>query len=200
VPSPVPIGTILLFAGDCKNASVILKLGAAGWMPCSGDALLVSDYPDLYNAIGVAHGGEIRDGCVIRFNLPRLNGAFARGVNMDRKDPVTGKNIDPGVDARPAVAPNGNQGNNVGSSQPQATALPRRAFTTDSPGEHTHVGHHLTSDDHYAYYGSTWEVSRQTSGSVTTPDDGAHYHTTVAGGDDRTVPVNMATFFIIKYQ
>lgn len=196
--SSVPIGAILPFAGDCRDKSVIEKLGAAGWMPCNGDALLVSQYPDLYNAIGIAHGGEIEGGAIIRFNLPNLNGRFARGVNGDRKDPATGKYVDPEVDARGTAAPNGNRGNNVGSSQPQATALPHAPFVTDSAGEHSHAGRHLTAVTHYAYYGSTKELSEEHSGTVTVPEDGAHHHATVSGGDGKTQPVSIAMYRIIK--
>jgi microcystin-dependent protein len=196
--SPVPIGAILPFAGDCRDRNVVERLGAAGWVPCDGASLLVNQYPDLYNAIGVAHGGEIVGGAVIRFSLPNLNGGrFARGVNGDRKDPAA-KYVDPEADTRETAAPNGNRGNNVGSRQMQATALPRAPFSTDSAGEHTHAGQHVTATTHYAYNGSTRALCAENTKEVTVPQDGAHHHATVSGGDGTTQPVSIAMYHIIK--
>jgi microcystin-dependent protein len=200
VAPDVPVGTILLFAGDCTNSSVILQLGLSGWMPCDGSVLLKSDYPELYNAIGLSHGGEMdTNGYVLRFNLPNLIGRLARGVNGSAVNPATGKTFDPEAATRTAAAPNGNTGNNVGSFQGYATALPVTSpFITDSTGAHTHQASHLTSDDHNAYYGTTKDMSTCNGGTVTVPTAGAHQHS-FSGGDAETMPVTIALFHIIKY-
>ena len=76
----------------------------AGWLICNGSEVSRSDYPNLYNAIGVAWG--IGNG-VTTFNLPDLRGMFLRGVAGT--DTVG----DPDANARLANAHGGNSGNNI---------------------------------------------------------------------------------------
>lgn len=197
----VPVGTILLYAGDCRNASIVLQLGLAGWLPCDGSQMLKADYPELYAAIGLAHGGALdTSGYVLRFNLPNLIGRFARGVNGTATNPVTSRSLDPDADARVAAAANGNTGNEVGSFEWQATALAVTApIELSSAGSHYHTASHLTADDHNAYKGSSKEMASVNKGPMTTPASGEHAHAITQGGDAFTAPKNMALFHIIKY-
>src|SRR4051812_22815158 len=97
LPLDAPIGSIMLYGGDCSSSAVIGKLARNGWMPCDGSLLLVDEYVDLYNAIGVAHGGVNEDGAITRFNLPNLIARFVRGVNDGATDPKTNETVDPDV-------------------------------------------------------------------------------------------------------
>jgi hypothetical protein len=49
----VPVGTVALFAG---SESTLLE--PSGWMFCSGQTLSVSQYPELFAAIGTSYGGS----------------------------------------------------------------------------------------------------------------------------------------------
>ena len=64
-----PIGSITQFAGT---------LAPTDYMICDGSSLAKADYPDLFNVIGYAYGGE---GSM--FNLPNLQGRVAVGYNAD---------------------------------------------------------------------------------------------------------------------
>jgi microcystin-dependent protein len=197
----IPVGTILMYAGDCRNSSVVLQLGMAGWLPCDGSELLKSDYPELYAAIGLAHGGSLdTKGYVLRFNLPNLIDRFARGVNGTAIDSVTSRSLDPDTDSRTPAAPNGNKGNEVGSYEAHGTARPvTTPIQLGSSGGHYHSASHLTADDHNAYHGTTKDMAQINTGTVTTPEGGAHQHAIKQGGDAITAPKNMALFHIIKY-
>lgn len=61
----VPPGTVIAYAGN--NVPV-------GYMLCDGRSLNISDYPELYQAIGTIYGGSGST-----FNLPDFRGMFLRG-------------------------------------------------------------------------------------------------------------------------
>lgn len=55
------IGSIIMYAGDCRNIP-------DNWIICHGQSCLISQYPELYQVIGIQFGGNgIQD-----FNLPDL--------------------------------------------------------------------------------------------------------------------------------
>jgi len=69
----VPPGTVIAYAGS--NIPV-------GYLPCDGRTLNISDYPELYSAIGLTYGGDASS-----FRLPDFRGMFLRG-NGAYKDAI----------------------------------------------------------------------------------------------------------------
>src|SRR5688500_3060114 len=102
----LPIGSVLPYAG--KHDYEIPQ----NWLLCDGRTLGQSDYPDLFAAIGIAHGAEDNES----FCIPDLQGRFLRAVTGSR-------GADPDSAARTAPRPDlpapyvGNGGNQVGSVQ-----------------------------------------------------------------------------------
>lgn len=74
-------GVIQMFAGS---------IPPAGWLICDGSPLSVSDYPDLFAAIGNAYGGEgsLTPTPTGNFNLPDLQGRFALGAGEPNNNNV----------------------------------------------------------------------------------------------------------------
>ena len=70
VEALIPVGAVLPFAGA---AAAIPE----GWLLCNGQQLDPTNYPDLYTAIGEAHGGDGGDS----FRVPDYRGRFLRGVD-----------------------------------------------------------------------------------------------------------------------
>jgi microcystin-dependent protein len=113
--------------------------------------------------------GTTNGGSAPNFNVPDLRDRFVRGA----------------------------VGNNTGSVQASATALPAsRPFAVAPSGTHAHSVWHLNSDMHMAWSGSTYTMARWNS-PANTDTDGAHSHT-LTGFDPATSPVNTALYFIIK--
>lgn len=182
----VPAGTVLPFAGSLSSVP-------AGWLPCDGRALAPGLYPELFAAIGTAHGGNGFD----NFYLPDYQGRFLRGVD-------SGRNRDRDATSRYAEVAGGNTGDRVGSLQERATGMPGNAFATTSDGSHSHS---LTD----AFYAEQWcggdyvgtgsgdsdNDNRLCTRGIATADAGSHNHA-VVGGDSETRPVNAAVHFIIK--
>ncbi|HEX7734849.1 MAG TPA: phage tail protein [Ktedonobacteraceae bacterium] len=195
-----PVGSIMLYGGDCSNSAVIGKLARSGWMPCDGSLLLVDEYVDLYNAIGIAHGGVVEDGVSTRFNLPNLTARFVRGVNEGALDPKTDKTVDPDVNTRVAPNKHGNTADAVGSLQYHATGKPATApFATDIQGAHTHTAPHLTGDNHRALDGISFYQARNTDSSPEIQKSGLHRHNITQGGDLETRPANLSLYYIIRF-
>lgn len=101
-------GEVRVFAG--ASAPV-------GFLECDGRPVSITDFPQLYNAIGTTHGDGSKnaDGTAsgfsgTHFNLPDYRGRFLRGV-----DGLAGRD----GDKAGRLAPNagGLSGNNVGSVQ-----------------------------------------------------------------------------------
>jgi len=113
-------------------------------------------------------------------------------------------------------------GDNIGSTQGNATAMPTNSFNTGGDGNHYHMTTTSYTPDHthsmsgwvgsqvinyqpgpstatiYTgyYYGSGPAGAH--SHQVTITNSGAHSHA-ISGGDNETRPVNVAVNYIIKY-
>jgi microcystin-dependent protein len=107
--SSMPLGSIVYFAGNPSAAVPEHLLICDGASVETGGSL-----QDLYNAIGDAHGATETG----RFNLPDYCGRFLRGATNDTAN-------DPDAETRTSMAQGGNEGNNIGSVQDWATALPK---------------------------------------------------------------------------
>jgi Phage Tail Collar Domain len=179
----VPPGTVISFAGP--------NLPSNGWLPCRGQSLLISEYPQLYAALGNAHGSEDAQ----HFYLPDLRGRFLRGVSGASK-----RDID--ADLRQPPAKNGPAGNNVGSVQGQATRMPSVPFRTEGVGDHQH--HSPLAAEGWVQWGWSGQFnviggsSPRTLPAGLTSWAGAHNHALV-GGDSETRPENVYVEFLIKY-
>lgn len=72
------IGEIIAFAGDTPPY--------ANWFVCDGSSLLIADFPDLYDVIGITYGAPD----FTHFNLPNFGGRSPSGVGSSAGvDPVT---------------------------------------------------------------------------------------------------------------
>jgi microcystin-dependent protein len=107
--SALPVGSVLAFAGDVTRLATPLVV--QGFLVCDGRTLLVSEFPDLYDAIGTLYTPSAGTAF---FSLPDLRGYFLRGV-----DP-TGK-VDP--DNQDRKRADGATGPVVGSVQQSAFQL-----------------------------------------------------------------------------
>lgn len=181
----IPTGTIVAFGGNTDRVP-------AGWLPCDGRSVTRAMFPELFDALGTAHGGNGTN-----FNLPDYRGRFLRGV-----DGMAAR--DPGAAGRTAANMGGNNGNAVGSVEGFATGLPVSAFTTTTAGDHRHMLPTATSD--VAGSNPTLGLSNQSvpeaqiAANITrreTTNNGVHTHG-LTGGDPETRPVNAAVNFIIK--
>lgn len=179
----VPPGSIIAFAGPQPPA---------GWLVCDGQPVSRANYANLFEAIGEAHGAG--DGAST-FNLPDYRGRFLRGVDQ-------GVGRDANAASRSASAAGGAIGDNVGSVQNGATALPEAGFVALEAGAHAHSyadnsgwSCDVTPDDPDTSCGESGlrsDLARTTDGA------GAHSHN-VSGGDAETRPINAAVYWIIKY-
>ncbi|MCQ4043263.1 phage tail protein [Streptantibioticus rubrisoli] len=185
----VPLGDLVV--GSIVPYGALIDAGALeaqGWLYCDGRGLSPTDYPDLFAVIGTLHGGNGTS----TFNLPDYRGYLLRGV-----DDNTAR--DPDAASRTAAAPGGVAGDNVGSMQQPATALPNTSsFNVDSAGSHTHPVSHVPTDSssvaETGNYRSIWNP-----GSADTDAAGKHSHTVSDGGDTETRPVNAYVNFLIRY-
>lgn len=125
--------------------------------------------------------------------LPDYRGMFLRGVDDRRflregkKGELSGKDAD-----GPRL---------LGSEQKCATKVPEKGFTTDEQGEHCH--------DMHLEMGASRNPNGKVNNTVTSDRDkaverntlpkGKHTHQ-IVGGDDETRPVNIAVYYIIKFQ
>lgn len=129
-----PIGSVLPYAGPLNQAAVPALI-ARGYLPCDGRALGVGDpqYQALYAIIGSSYGGTETTFCV-----PDYRGLFLRGTDY-------GAGVDPDAALRtapqPALAKQGNSGDEVGSLEPGAVAA------------HTHTYASAGDDYHHINYG-----------------------------------------------
>jgi hypothetical protein len=191
IDTGAPAGTIVAFGG---------KVSPAGWVLCDGSTVSRTTYATLFAAIGTNFGGG--DG-VSTFNLPDLRGRFMRGMDA-------GAGRDPDAASRTVSNSGGSSGDNVGSLQDHATAIPVNPFLTDNTGSHTHANG--VYDRVLTHSGlSTAPGSDSSDSSGSEPDiihsvsmlfAGAHAHRIGggfgAGGDKETRPRNVAVNFLIK--
>ena len=92
------VGNVLTYTASTVPAYTLI---------CNGAAVSRTQYPDLFNAIGITHGQG--DGSTT-FNLPDHRGRFLRGTN-------SGSGNDPDAASRIAPTTGGAAGDNVGSVQ-----------------------------------------------------------------------------------
>ncbi len=185
----MPAGTILPFAGPLENIP-------DGYLPCDGSLVDKDTYPLLYAAISTSWGGN-----TTQFNLPDCRGMFLRGVDGSA-------GVDPDKNSRTNKYSGGNTGNNVGSFQDAATALPTNTFTGNTAASGTH-SHTITlyEDNWFGTLGATHEaLDNDASGNSgtytrTSSSDGSHSHgvTLNGGGDAESRAKNAYVNYIIKY-
>jgi microcystin-dependent protein len=143
----VPPGSVVAFAGETPPD---------GWLVCDGSVITSTDYPDLYVAIGTAHGnGNDVDPATV--NLPDYRGYFLRGV-----DAGTGR--DPDALSRTAIITGANAGNAVGSVQ------------EDQMQSHKH------NDAGHTHPSSVWGGTTDNSGYGHTPIRLADSYSSIAEG------------------
>ena len=65
----VPVGAIFAFPSETIPM---------GYLPCEGQELAISQYPELFKLIGKTYGGTSKT-----FNLPDLQGQFIRGLDRE---------------------------------------------------------------------------------------------------------------------
>lgn len=185
--SVLPAGIVMPFAGSTAPE---------GWGFCDGATLSRTDYPELFLALGVAHGEG--DGSTT-FHLPDYRGRFMRGVNAG-----AGRDNESG--SRTAANLGGNTGDNVGAVQDDKTRRPRStSFTSNNTGAHTHPGpHNVTGNPDGAtdntgsstYNRSYWRGGYLNSHGI--PSRGNHSHSVTGGGDVESRPINAGVHYIIK--
>ncbi len=171
----LPVGSVTPFAGSLDSNV------PSGYLLCDGASLdSTNTYSDLFAAIQIAHGGNGQP----NFNIPDYRGFFLRGVSM-------GQLSDPDRNSRPAPFPDrppdtaGNVGDNVGSQQGYATALPVKPFETSFPNLPTG---NFTSDNTLGR-----DSTRFNDGSITV-------NVSQSGGDEETRPINVAVYWLIKFR
>lgn len=164
-----------------------------GYLYCDGSAVDRSTYSALFSAIGTSCGEG--DGSTT-FNIPDLRGQFLRGQD-------DGRELDLDSSSRSAMASGGNTGDNVGSIQAGATALPNNSFTTNSQGNHTHG----VIDYNGGSGGGLFNLTLSSNNASSSPDpsangqttsNGAHTHAITGGGDNETRPTNVYVRYYIK--
>lgn len=184
--SSLPIGSVIAYGGDLSTAPAVKALNNLGWYVCDGSSLSQTTFQALFEAIGTANGGDDST-----FNLPDLRNRFMRGTAGDAI------NVDPDTASRLAAAPGGAVGNNTGSMQTMATALPRyKNWALQTAGAHSHTCSHLNDSMHEVWNGSTYTMARWNA-TVNVDIGGAHFHG-MTGFDPASRPINVALYFIIK--
>ena len=169
-----PVGTIVAYVGTVDFSDPKKRKEweeRTGWMLCDGRNLRISEYKELFDAIGTAHG-EPAEG---QFNIPDLRGMFLRGANVNG-----GKDPDP--ERRPTAK--------VGSKQDFATARPRAGGNANIL-EKVHAYHQALKTIHGAR--AHYLVGHTAPAPPNNPP-------TVLVWDEETRPVNIAVHWIIKYR
>jgi len=195
----VPAGAVLPFAGPEEKIP-------EGWLLCDGDPYPITAYPDLYAAIGTAHGvGADPE----TFRVPNYNGMFLRGVNHGRADAYRDK----GLSDRVALDPGNAETNRVGSVQQEAFANhshTKGSLFISSSGSHSHtvygqVGDWARTDGNMGIRELASEshtYGNQTSHPASHKHDNADFGGSVGPSNDggiETRPANAYVNWIIKY-
>ena len=92
----------------------------------------------------------------------------------------------------------GHSGDNCGSKQPYATAMPTDAFELSEDGTHTHAAPHVPTGNSSYWIGGGHQAEWN-SGSSSTNDAGQHSHE-LAGGDPESRPLNAYVRYLIKFR
>lgn len=101
-------GTVKMWAGQVSKIPV-------GYMLCNGDELLINDFPDLFETVGISFGGDGLN----NFKLPDLRGRFIVGFDSSQ----------------------GSDYNNIGNKG----GSDKVALTADQMAEHDHTDRDGTS-------------------------------------------------------
>ncbi len=180
-------GMIVAYAGDVSTPGQVKALAALGWLVCDGTSYPKSQYPSLALAIGQNYGGT--GGSRGAFNVPDLRGRFLRGTSYS-------SGTDPDAVSRLAMNPGGSTGNEVGSLQSSATALPANAFVFFHAGDHSHtVGNVPQQGNAYALVGGHYAI--RNTGGVSTDNQGLHSHV-LGNWDNESRPVNLYVNYLIN--
>lgn len=183
-PGEFVVGTVLPYAGVSDSGS----LSRLGWLECDGRAVSRETYSELFAVIGTLHGAG--DG-VRTFTLPDYRGWFLRGV-----DDGTGR--DPDAAHRTAAASGGAVGDECGTAQGHATAMPKVPFVLSEDGAHTHDAPNTPNgNSSYHVVGST--QSEWNDGYAAMTEAGEHEHELI-GGDPESRPLNAYVGYLIKYR
>lgn len=161
----LPTGAVVAFAGTDGSGSPNL----AAFASCNGKYYFNAMFPDLFEAIGITHGGSNIGYCV-----PDYRGRFLRGVD-------NGAGRDPEAQSRTAMATGGATGNAVGSIQDWATAAPVNPFTIT-----VNLGNSEKTSDHCAGHDNAEWNQNSTPVSFT-----------ASGGDPESRPVNIAVDYYV---
>jgi microcystin-dependent protein len=178
VPAAVPVGSVVAYAGNAasfkSSPPPTQPIESFGWMLCDGSELEVSQYPELFQALGYLYG-EGSAGNDKTFFLPDLSGQFLRGIGTDS---ASNEN---------RVAAKNGTANGVGSTQPFALQVHQHNYseaTTPALGENP--GKAFTVTDAMAY--TTDPVTSQNTPSPP-----------VSVSQFETRPTNFFVNYLIKY-
>lgn len=180
VGSVIPPGTIQAFGGGTVPH---------GWLLCDGSTVNRAAYPELFAAIGTAHGAG--NGSTT-FHLPDYRGRFLRGAdNMGTG--AAGR--DPDANSRTAANAGGSTGSSVGSVQGannlahrHNTTLDGQASTGLSFQSQINLTTYNTANGGYEGYFSR--------GTASTTEANASLSSTSGGNEAR--PQNANILYIIK--
>ena len=186
MPSDVPVGTILAYAGEVTGQQRD-RLWAAGWLPCDGTVLQESQNLPVFRVIDRYWGGDKEKR---EFRLPDLRGRFVRGVNHDQS-----QYGDPEASIRHPSADGGAAKNHVGSIQNQSFRKHRHRLNDPGHAHDVHLGkgdknNEMAADgDHFIPRRPDMHLGTYSSLTNISMDD--------AGGVE-TRPVNVYVNWIIK--
>ena len=169
-PAAVPVGTVLAFAGEV--AAQAMPLAARGYLVCDGRELAVSEFPELFLAIGYRYSPKAGEST---FCLPDLRGYFLRGVDPDGA-------VDP--DHQDRTLPDGTSGPNVGSVQHSAFQAHEHDYSPATPSGEAVAGQS----------GTVGAGTAATSGVVD-----ASGAATALTSKVETRPINVYVYYVIRY-
>jgi microcystin-dependent protein len=180
-PQAIPVGTVLLFAGDAANPDIASQLRSEGWLPCFGQTLEPAEYQGLFDVVQLFFGGT-EEG----FKLPDLRGQFVRGAS--------------------AYAEQGH-GAAIGTSQSYTTMRPLHPIETKgdsllevaTAGGHGHTLKYLPQTERRSYYVAGFETAEYGGADTKVDWAGLHWHAVDGGGDRESRPINVYVDFIIKF-
>jgi microcystin-dependent protein len=168
--SAPPVGSIMPIGGDTTVLSNLMALAAAGWLPCDGGKLRISDptYAALYSVIGTTYGSAS-----LQFFLPDLRGYFVTGAGGAR---------------------------GAGAVQNQSKAGPPVVpMTTSTDGSHLHSIPNIPTETHVIDVVAGVDLAENNPTATPTSQDGAHTHV-LSGGDSETRPMNVNVDYVIRYR
>jgi microcystin-dependent protein len=168
IPPGIPSGVIFPFAGPNIPA---------GYLACDGSTISRSQFANLFNAIGVAHGSG--DGSTT-FHLPDYRGRFLRGCDNFGSG-AAGR--DPDAASRTASNSGGNTGANVGAVQ------------DESYKQHKHGS---GNNPNYSNVNGNISVGSGTTGFANGTGSSSSQIATSNSGASETRPQNSGVIYIIK--